>query len=462
MNILFISLATLFFSCGRHAFYPERVGIIPALEITKIQAVAAADRLAGILSQNQQISVLTAEQLIQAADSDSITSESYWIRYGKRLGLHTLVLIDVLHDSVRVNCINFQVSRNFNIQGPATEADSLIDRCLHILNLPYQPAPDQEIISPTPVSHQVYWQGRVYQLLGRLNQAFTLYNSLQDSLPEVLVRKAEIMIRLSEREQQAGRVSSFFLETENLLDALEKKAVFEAAVLKLRFKLSVLQGSWNRSEALIEKVFSRNPNDASLYFFAARLHPSRFRSLGFKNREQLYRRAIDLNPACVKAYLALGDYYYFRQNTDKSEAVYKDLLKINPESIDGLLALGKIYLYRGQTVQMIQTYERLLKNRPKNPEVIYNLGIAYYNQNRFDRAIPLFQTAGEEYQLPDAYYYLGVIFMKQNRNEAAIESFRRRIDLRNGQDDIYANEAVKFLHQLLQAEKHRDDDETVP
>lgn len=400
---------------------------------------------------------MTVDQLMQAANRDSIASESYWIRYGERLGLHTLILTDVLHDSVRVRCKDYQSTRDIIVEGPAPEADSLVLLCLRRLDLI---SSEKQITIPSVSQHQ-YWEGRVDQLLGQWNLAFAQYNSIEDTLPEVLVRKIEIMIKLGEREQQAGRMSSFYLEAENFLDLLERNDAFQTVTLKLRFNLSVLQGSWNRSEALIKKVFFFNPNEASLYFLAARLHPSRFRELGFKHREQLYKKAIALNPAYVKAYLALGDLYYFRQSMEKSEAVYKNLLRINPESVDALLALGKIYLYRGETVRLIETYERLLKNRPENPEVIYNLGIAYYNQNQYDRAVQLFQIAGDQYQVPDAFYYLGVIFMKLDRADEAIESFRRRIDLRHGQDDLYANESVKFLYQLLQAKSPRVDDDAI-
>jgi tetratricopeptide (TPR) repeat protein len=433
------------------------MGIVPVLDPSKIQAVAAGDQIAGLLSQNSRITVLTADQLIQAANRDSIDSESYWIRYGERLGLHALILTRVLHDSLCVRCMDYKTDRDLMAQGHSPEADSLILLFLNRLNMISSDKP----IGIPPVSQQKYWRARVYQLLGHWNLAFDLYDSIEEPLPEVLFRKVEIMIKLGEREQQAGRMSSFYFEAENLLDLLEKDNAFQAVTLKLRFNLSVVQGSWNRSEALIKKVFSLNPNEASLYFLAARLHPSRFRALGFKNREQLYKRAIALNPAFVKAYLALGDLYYFRQNMEKSETVYRDLLRINPESVDALLALGKIYLYRGETVQLIETYERLLKNRPENPEVIYNLGIAYYNQNLYDRAIQLFQMAGDQYRVSDAFYYLGVIFMKLNRTEEAVESFRRRIDLRHGQDDFYANEAVKFLYQLLQAEAPRVDNDAI-
>jgi tetratricopeptide (TPR) repeat protein len=235
-------------------------------------------------------------------------------------------------------------------------------------------------------------------------------------------------------------------------------SVPDSSFLKLKkdlvqARLFVCQASWNRAESAIQNVLASDPNQATIYILLSRLHPSRFEKYGFKNREQLYQQALRLNPAYETAYLALGDWYYFNQHIERAESIYRRLLEISPRSIDGLLALGKLYLYRNESLQLIRTYERVFEIRPQNPDILYNLGIAYYNVQNYKKSQELFETAASRYNHPNAYYYLGAIHLKQGRLDQALQAFRKRIHVRKGPNDTFADEAVKHVYQILQQQK---------
>ncbi len=388
----------------------------------------------------------------EASDPDSAGNMHYWTDYAARLNIHGLIFCETDRDSIQLSSWQAGLLKNFG--GVSLEqvidetvlretADETARECGLISTLP-------KVLQP-PASNRKYWNGRYWALIDSFEKSIEYYKQIPDSMlsPVILLDLAESRIGLGEQRQIAGQSPQLqYLEAESLLDSTNADSVLFRRHSYLLARLRTNQGAWSRAEQSIRPLLKDNP-DPGLLMLVSRMHPDRIHSMGFRDRKQLYEKAMELNPACVSAYIALGDWYYFHQRVHDAESVYRELLTINPRSYDGLLALGKIYLYRGETLNLIHVLERVREFYPGRPEVLYNLGIAYFNQNELSRAAQLFQTAAELYHYPDAYYYLGAVFLKQGNYKEAIEAFRQRIALRKGIKDAYADEAVKQLYRLL-------------
>lgn len=443
------------------------MGIVPVLNENNLPSIALSDRLFDIFSKSSSdICVLSPDMMFDAADKDSVSDASYWIRFGSRLGLAYLLLaqMDTYSniDSLSLSCWDYDAHRFLNTyKSSEFESDSILS--LQVDKMPLYIKKTSEIHDYKEMlssALKAYCKGRYHSLFSQDSIALQYYNlALKDipNHPNLLIKKAECLIRIGENNQIKGKSSqAFFLEAEEIFSSIPDINQFRLSVTLLKARLSVYQSAWNRAEMAIREALSLNPNQSEIYLLLSRLHSSRYKKFGYKSQKQLYIKALSINPAFVDGYLALGDWFYFNHESQKAEDVYQHLLFINPRSIDGLLALGKIYLYRNESLKLIEIYERLLSFHPGKPEILYNLGIAYFNENNYPKAISLFNNAANHYHYPNAYYYLGVIYMKQCRYSEAISAFRQRILLRRGPDDMFANEAVKHLYQLLHMQKENN------
>ena len=83
-------------------------------------------------------------------------------------------------------------------------------------------------------------------------------------------------------------------------------------------------------------------------------------------------------------------------------------------------------------------------------------GIAYYHDGRIDDAVRFFQRAIALDGHAESHYYLGVIFSEAGDEDRAINHFRTRVRLRQGKNDVFAEEARKNLLELLEQKESRN------
>ncbi len=206
---------------------------------------------------------------------------------------------------------------------------------------------------------------------------------------------------------------------------------------------------WSVAEDMLSRSFQLNPNIPRLYLALSRLHEFRYQKLGFNNEEELFRRAIFINPRYEDGYLVLADYYLFDNRRQAALAVLEHYLTINPNSVPALMALGKIYLVRNDIVKIIEIFNRVLELQPKNADAFYNLGILYYNAEDYETAEKFFMRAINLNNHLNANLYLAYLYEAKGNYEKAIDFLRRRIRFRKGPDDEFAEEARKHLFKLM-------------
>lgn len=109
---------------------------------------------------------------------------------------------------------------------------------------------------------------------------------------------------------------------------------------------------------------------------------------------ELAQKAVALDRASAQAYWSLGFVHLFRKEYQDATASVEQAIKISPNYADAYGLLAFINNYRGNGKQAEKYIKKAIKLNPHHTfDYPYNLGFAYYNQARYDNAIPYLKQA---------------------------------------------------------------------
>ena len=174
-------------------------------------------------------------------------------------------------------------------------------------------------------------------------------------------------------------------------DQLKKSQIVEEEEL-LEIEKCERNHDWDRACSLWEKVLEKN--EKKEYLLNAGVA---FKNKGdLKKAEELFLKAISLDPSYLSAINNLGVLYLEMNNYDKAIEFLSTALKIYPE----------------------------------DPEVHVNIGIGYYKKKELEKAKKHFEQAIKlRTEIYQAYYYLGIIYLNQKDKEKALICFTKFLQL---------------------------------
>jgi tetratricopeptide (TPR) repeat protein len=106
--------------------------------------------------------------------------------------------------------------------------------------------------------------------------------------------------------------------------------------------------------------------------------------------------AIELDPDCSAAYLALGLAYDRRGGmADQSVLVWHELAEVEPDLVTAHVQLGEAFSAAAFEDEALESWNRALELDPKEARATYNLAIASLKREGMALALPLFRKAGE-------------------------------------------------------------------
>jgi tetratricopeptide (TPR) repeat protein len=107
-------------------------------------------------------------------------------------------------------------------------------------------------------------------------------------------------------------------------------------------------------------------------------------------------RAIELDPECAAAYLALGLAYDRRGGMwDQSILVWHELAEVEPELVTAHVQLGEAFAAAAFDDEAIEAWRRALELEPTEARAMYNLAVAALKKEGMATALPGFRKAGE-------------------------------------------------------------------
>ena len=141
--------------------------------------------------------------------------------------------------------------------------------------------------------------------------------------------------------------------------------------------------NWPEAEKSFQQAISLNENYAEGYqwytwFLLAMNRP--------QEAHTTIRRALEVNPLAINAYLTASDVFYFSRRYDEAITQLKELLELSPKASFAHSRLSWNYLQKGMFDDAITEMETAVTLAPKVTEHMWKLGYAYGVAGRHAKA----------------------------------------------------------------------------
>ena len=224
-------------------------------------------------------------------------------------------------------------------------------------------------------------------------------------------------------------------------DSYEKVSAATAAALQIDSNLAAAHGTyattffyfdwdWQKAEEEFRRAFSLNSNDAFTYRFYTWFLVAMGRT---EEAHTSIRRAIELEPLAVGAYMTASDLYYMAGQYDEAITQLQEALDLSPNYPLALSRLGWSYVQKGMFTEAIGNMEQAMTLSPGNTESRFMLGHAYAAAGKPAEARKILDDlhalAKEQYIQP---YAFAIIHSGLGENDEALEWLERAYQDRNG------------------------------
>ena len=187
--------------------------------------------------------------------------------------------------------------------------------------------------------------------------------------------------------------------------------------------------NWPEAEKSFQQAISLNENYAEGYqwytwFLLAMNRP--------QEAHTTIRRALEVNPLAINAYLTASDVFYFSRRYDEAITQLKELLELSPKASFAHSRLSWNYLQKGMFDDAITEMETAVTLAPKVTEHMWKLGYAYGVAGRHAKAREILVQMHDlaEQQYVHAYAF-ALIHLGLGDNDAALGWLEKAYQDRN-------------------------------
>jgi len=213
----------------------------------------------------------------------------------------------------------------------------------------------------------------------------------------------------------------------------------------LEGNISMAKRSGNEAITHYRRAIDLNPNAVSAYVGLARAYL-------FENRQreaiEEYNKIIMKKPGFLPAYMALGSIYQQEGDYEKAEKCYREALEIKKDFAPAANNLAWILAKLGKNIDEALGYAQVAKEKmPDSAAVMDTLGWIYYLKGSYLNAISEFHDSLEKSpQNPVINFHMGLAQYKINQLNKAKEYIKKALDL----DPKFegASEARKILAKI--------------
>jgi tetratricopeptide (TPR) repeat protein len=154
------------------------------------------------------------------------------------------------------------------------------------------------------------------------------------------------------------------------------------------------------------------------------------RLLEFRKAYEEYSKAISIDPAQEKYYVALSSLLIYRQAYSAAKKVLATSLKRFPSSVTLIVAMGLLEVEDGNVEDAVQDYQTAIQADPNSPIVWKLLGGIQMEKGNYSQAIQTFQKAAQlDPSNPQPLFYEGLAYTKvPNGTDGALECFLRSLE----------------------------------
>jgi tetratricopeptide (TPR) repeat protein len=150
--------------------------------------------------------------------------------------------------------------------------------------------------------------------------------------------------------------------------------------------------------------------------------------------EDLFKKALELNPKKDMAYVGVGWLHYKQRQDAQAEDLFRKALELNPKNDGAYLGLGFLYLRQGNFSQAEDLFRKSLEFNPKNDMAYAGLVFLYNVQGNHKLAEEYLKKAKElrmRYYLPSTvnnYRRVKEILDKRGIRLVCVQHPRRSVE----------------------------------
>jgi Flp pilus assembly protein TadD len=292
---------------------------------------------------------------------------------------------------------------------------------------------------------------------GELTRAEAELTRLVKSQPNAAVVHAQIGLLRLAKSDSPGAKRSFDRALE--LDPSHVQAMAGLVALDVTNK------QIGAARSKVEGWLAKSPGNAALHLLAARTYAM---DRDLVRAEQSLRKVIEIDPAVLEAYSALGQIYMATNRLQEALQEFEEIAKRKPKSIGAHTLIATILQVQNRIPEAQERYRRVLALDARSPVAANNLAWIYAETGgNLDVAVDLALTARAG--LPDHAAVsdtLGWIYYKKDRAQQAISPLRNSV-AKEPQNPVYhfhlglayakAGEGAKARVALEQALKLKPD-----
>ncbi len=148
-----------------------------------------------------------------------------------------------------------------------------------------------------------------------------------------------------------------------------------------------------------------------------------FHSGDMEGAIDLFRRAIEINPEYVHAYISLGSAQLRLDQIDAAERSFRRAIEFDAENSLAYLGLGQAYKLFGSTDEAITYVERALELDPENADAAFTLALIYADEADYEKEFAaLTRTVGIDPRNGQAYSRLADLFLANGMYPEAVRA----------------------------------------
>jgi tetratricopeptide (TPR) repeat protein len=139
----------------------------------------------------------------------------------------------------------------------------------------------------------------------------------------------------------------------------------------------------------------------------------------YQEAESAYKKALQLQPSMIQAYVNLADLYRLEKAEDQGEAALKKALDLEPDNPEAHHALGLLLVREQRPREALPHFAAAAKHGSSNPHYSYVHALALNSAGRTAAALSLLKAAAEKFPANREILY-GIISFARDAGDAGI------------------------------------------
>ncbi len=377
----------------------------------------------------------------------------FWEKTAKALAPRFIISSHFSENDFVCRVFDLKKKKDFTFSIPSKQGFSTLIRKLDAQLHLFKQQPSISQIDSTLLAAQISLLNKNYQ------KVVQLLDKRTDPPAQALKAAVEIEKGLAvkvdqERAKYVPIKNPYFEKAKKLLRPILQAHQDTPEIDLMMAKMLIREKEYGNAELFLKKAYVEDPENCRVHFYLSFLLPERLKDLGYQNRVQILKRAIELDPGYRDAVFQLANEIYLAGrgtlgSIQEAIQIINRFLEIQPGDPEILSLLGSLYIKTKHAEKALPIFKKLFAQFPNDSDSYYNLGVCYYALNQDSTAMHYFRRAIQMDNHLDSYLYMGMIFKKMGQLDSALKYFRERVARKTGDDDVYAKEAMQGIRQII-------------